>query len=92
MELGRVVGTCYGWNMARQKKINAKRSVKRIDVAPNANGSVVVYTRAGIEARADAIAKDLGVDRKKAFRMLEEGKLRGTVAELRLAPLRFLLS
>lgn len=77
--------------MPRVKKTNAKRSVKRIDIVPKADGSVVVYTRAGIEARADAIAKGLGVDRKKAFRMLEQGKLRGTVAEMRLAPLRFLL-
>jgi hypothetical protein len=78
--------------MPRAKKTNGKRSVKRIDVVPKGDGSVVVWTRAGIEARADAIARDLGVDRKKAFRMLEEGKLRGTAAELRLAPLRFLLS
>jgi hypothetical protein len=78
--------------MARPKKINGKRSVKRVDIVPKANGSVVVFTRAGIEAQADAIAKDLGVNRNKAFRMLEEGKLRGTAAELRLAPLRFLLS
>jgi hypothetical protein len=78
--------------MARPKKTNGKRSVKRVDIVPKANGSVVVFTRTGIEAQADAIAKDLGVNRKTAFRMLEEGKLRGTAAELRLAPLRFLLS
>lgn len=78
--------------MPRAKKINGHRSVKRIDIVSKADGSVVVHTRVGIEARADAIAKDLGVNRKKAFRMLEEGKLRGTSAELRLAPLRFLLS
>ncbi|HEU4734392.1 MAG TPA: hypothetical protein VFT22_41160 [Kofleriaceae bacterium] len=78
--------------MPRSKKINGRRSVKRVDIVPKADDSVVVNTRAGVEARADAIARDLGVDRKKAFRMLEEGKLRGTAAELRLAPLRFLLS
>jgi hypothetical protein len=78
--------------VARPKKINGKRSVKYTDIVPKADGSVVVFTRAGIEARADAIAKDLGVGRTTAFRMLEEGKLRGTAAELRLAPLRFLLS
>jgi hypothetical protein len=74
------------------KKTNgAKRKTKRIDVVPRADGSVVVFTRAGIEARADAVAKGLGVDRKKAFQMLDAGKLRGTVAEMRLSPLRFLL-
>jgi hypothetical protein len=78
--------------VARPKKSNGKRSVKHTDIVPKTDGTVVVYTRAGIEARADAIAKELGVGRKKAFRMLEEGKLRGTAAELRLAPLRFLLS
>lgn len=87
--MGYVRRPCYGWSMARPKKIDGKRSVKRV---PRANGSVVVFTRAGIEAQADAVAKDLGVNRQKAFRMLEEGKLRGTTAELRLAPLRFLLS
>ena len=57
----------------------------------NAKGNVVMHTRAGIEARADAVARDLGVDRKAAFKMLDRGQLRGTVAEMRLAPLRFLL-
>jgi hypothetical protein len=78
--------------MSRPKKSNGKRSVKRVDIVPKANGSVVVFTREGVEAQADAIAKGLGVNRKRAFQMLEEGKLRGTAAELRLAPLRFLLS
>jgi hypothetical protein len=77
--------------MPTTKKTRAKRSIKRTAVVPKANGSVVVFTRAGIEARADAVAKDLGVNREKAFRMLDQGKLRGTVAEMRLAPLRFLL-
>jgi hypothetical protein len=87
-----VVGlSWYGWFMPATKKTKAKRSIKRVDVVPKANGNVVVYTRAGIEARVDAVAKDLGVNREKAFRMLDQGKLRGTVAEMRLAPLRFLL-
>lgn len=90
--MGRVGVPWYGPSMADVKKINGKRPVKRIDVGSDADASVVVRTRAGIEARADAIARELGVGRKKAFRMLEEGKLRGTAAELRLAPLRFLLS
>jgi hypothetical protein len=77
--------------MPTTKRTKAKRSIKRIAVVPKANGSVVVFTRAGIEARADAVAKDLGVNREKAFRMLDQGKLHGTVAEMRLAPLRFLL-
>jgi hypothetical protein len=76
--------------MAATKK-KAKRPVRRTNVVPKANGNVVVFTRVGIEARADAVARDLGVDREKAFKMLDEGKLRGTVAEMRLAPLRFLL-
>ena len=59
--------------------------------ASSEHHSVVVHTRAGIEARADAVALDLGVDRKDAFKMLDCGQLRGTVAEMRLAPLRFLL-
>jgi hypothetical protein len=75
--------------MAAAKK--AKRPVRRTNVVPKANGNVVVFTRVGIEARADAVARDLGVNREKAFKMLDEGKLRGTVAEMRLAPLRFLL-
>jgi hypothetical protein len=77
--------------MPTTKKTKTKRSIKRVDVVQKANGSVVVFTRAGIEARADAVAKELGVNREKAFRMLDQGKLRGTVAEMRLAPLRFLL-
>lgn len=76
--------------MARTKKISARRSAKR-DVALKTDGSVVVYTRAAIEARADAVAKELGIGRDEAFRRLDAGKLRGTAAELRLAPLRFLL-
>lgn len=76
--------------MAAAKK-KAKRPVRRTNVVPKANGNVVVFTRVGIEARADAVARDLGVNREKAFKMLDEGKLRGTVAEMRLAPLRFLL-
>lgn len=76
--------------MAATKKLTRRGPVKRID-APLANGNVVVHTRAGIEARVDAVARDLGVDRKAAFRMLDRGELRGTVAEMRLAPLRFLL-
>jgi hypothetical protein len=77
--------------MATTKKTKAKRAIKRVDVVPEANGSVVVSTRAGIKARAAMVAKDLGVNLQEAFRMLDQGKLRGTVAEMRLAPLRFLL-
>jgi hypothetical protein len=77
--------------MATTKKTKAKRSTRRVDVGSNANGSVVVSTRAGIKGRAAAVAKDLGVNLQEAFRMLDQGKLRGTVAEMRLAPLRFLL-
>lgn len=54
-------------------------------------GNVVTYTRAGILARADAAARDLGVSRQAVFKMLDRGELHGTVAEMRLAPLRFLL-
>jgi hypothetical protein len=74
--------------MATTKK---RGPVKRVDAEPLINGNVVEYTRAGIEARADAVARDLGVNRETAFRMLDRGELRGTVAEMRLAPLRFLL-
>ena len=56
----------HGWRMPRMKTTNGKRPIKRINVVPKVDDSVVVYTRAGIEARADAVAKDLGVDREKA--------------------------
>lgn len=77
--------------MPRSNQTNGKRKIKRAAIVRKRDGSVVVYTRAAIEARADSIAKGLGVDRDKAFRMLDQGKLRGTVAEMRLASLRFLL-
>lgn len=57
-----------------------------------ASGNVVVHTRSSMLARANAVARDLlGVNRKEAFRMLGRGELRGTLAEMQLAPLRFLL-
>jgi hypothetical protein len=55
------------------------------------SGNVVEYTRAGIEAKADAVAARFGWTRAVAFRKLDAGKLHGTVAEMQLAPLRFLL-
>jgi hypothetical protein len=55
------------------------------------DGNVIEYTRAEIEAKADAVAGSFGWTRSVAFRKLDAGKLRGTVAEMRLAPLRFLL-
>jgi len=75
----------------RRKKLTSRGATKRVDAGRAPNGNVVVHTRAGIEARADAVARDLGVDRKAAFKRLDRGQLRGTVAEMQLAPLRFLL-
>jgi hypothetical protein len=79
--------------MQRPKKNKARRPIKGRAAGSSArpNGNVVVLTRADVEARADAVALDLGMGRRAAFRMLDQGKLRGTVAEMRLAPLRFLL-
>ena len=71
-------------------KIMKRGPATRFD-AGSSNGNVVVHTRLGIEARADAVARSLKVSRKVAFQMLDRGELRGTVAEMQLAPLRFLL-
>jgi hypothetical protein len=72
--------------------LNARAEGVAVDrVATDCQGNVVVHTRASIEAWADAVARDLGVDRKAAFKMLDRGQLRGTIAEMQLAPLRFLL-
>jgi hypothetical protein len=52
----------------------------------------VVLTRPELEARADKIALDLlGKSRARAFRLLDQGKLRGTLAEATLSPIRDLL-
>jgi hypothetical protein len=57
-----------------------------------ANGSVVVLTRAELQQRADQASKELvGVTRAQAFKMLDNGKLRGTLAEAVLTPMRDLL-
>lgn len=76
--------------MATANKLIRRRGLKRGDAA-RVNGNVVEYTRAEVEAKVDDVARDLGVSRAVAFRMLDRGELRGTVAEMRLAPLRFLL-
>lgn len=92
-ELPGVGPSWYHSPMLRTKKNKARRPIKGRAAGSSArpNGNVVVLTRADVEARADAVALGLGMGRKAAFRMLDQGKLRGTVAEMRLAPLRFLL-
>ena len=58
----------------------------------NGAGGVVVLTRSELEARADKISHDLlGKSRERAFKMLVQGKLRGTLAEATLSPIRDLL-
>jgi len=53
---------------------------------------VFVLTRPELGARAEKIAQDLlGKSRERAFKMLDQGKLRGTLAEATLSPLRDLL-
>jgi len=71
-----------------------KRAVpKRVNGhGANGHGGVVTLTRPELEARADKIASELlHVSRGRAFTMLDQGKLRGTLAESALAPLRNLL-
>ena len=70
-----------------------KRASKKKHVNGHAAGAVVVLTRPELEARAAQVAKDLvGVSRERAFKMLDQGKLRGTLAEMYLAPIRTLLA
>ena len=53
---------------------------------------VVVLTRPELEAKADKAAHDLlGKSRACAFKMLEQGRLRGTLAEAVLTPMRDML-
>jgi len=70
--------------------VKRKSTEKRVN--GNGVGGVVVVTRPELEARADKVAQDLlGKSRKRAFKMLDEGKLRGTLAEATLSPIRDLL-
>ncbi|HKE13295.1 MAG TPA: hypothetical protein VKB80_00400 [Kofleriaceae bacterium] len=53
----------------------------------------MVRTRKQLEERAEKTARDLlGVSRVRAFKMLDGGKLRGTLAEAALTPIRDLLA
>ena len=71
--------------------MKSRRSKTRKAATP-AGGGVVVLTREGLEKRADEIAADLlKVSRVKAFQLLDKGKLRGTLAEAQLSPIRALL-
>lgn len=59
----------------------------------NGSGAVVVLTREELEARAEKVAQDLlHMSRVEAFRLLDRGKLRGTLAEATLTPIRDLLA
>jgi hypothetical protein len=59
----------------------------------NGSGAVVVLTREELEARAEKVAQDLlHMSRVEAFRLLDRGKLRGTLAEAALTPIRDLLA
>jgi hypothetical protein len=59
----------------------------------NGSGAVVVRTRKQLEERAEKVAQDLlGVSSVRAFKMLDGGKLRGTLAEAALTPIRDLLA
>jgi hypothetical protein len=59
----------------------------------NGSGAVIVLTREQLESRAEQAAQDLlQVSRARAFRLLERGKLRGTLAEAVLTPMRDLLA
>lgn len=65
---------------------------KRVNGHGNGAGGVFVLTRPELEARAEKIAQDLlGKSRERAFKMLDQGKLRGTLAEATLSPIRDLL-
>jgi hypothetical protein len=69
-----------------------KRTTTQKRVNGNGAAGVVVLTRPQLEARADKIAQDLvGTSRARAFKMLDQGKLRGTLAEATLSPIRDLL-
>jgi hypothetical protein len=69
-----------------------KRTTTEKRVNGNGAGGVVVLTRPELLARADKIAQDLlGKSRERAFKLLAQGKLRGTLAEAALSPIRDLL-
>jgi hypothetical protein len=69
-----------------------KRTSTEKRVNGNGAGRVVVLTRHELEARAEKISQDLlGKSRERAFKMLDQGKLRGTLAEATLSPIRDLL-
>jgi hypothetical protein len=52
----------------------------------------IVLTRAQLRAHAEREAKSmLGVSAKRAFRMLDTGELRGTIAACEMSMLRYML-
>jgi hypothetical protein len=72
-----------------------KRAATRRTRSSNGNGSggVVILSRQQLEQRAERVAQDLlQVSRAKAFKLLEKGKLRGTLAEAELTKCRDLLA
>jgi hypothetical protein len=75
------------------KRPAPKKRPAEVHVIPNGSGAVFVKTKAQLEDRAERVAQDLlNVSRVRAFKMLDQGKLRGTLAESALTPLRDLLA
>lgn len=77
---------CYG------ELVKRTTTGRRVNGHGNGAGGVVVVTRPQLEARAEKIAQDLlGKSREHAFKMLDQGELRGTLADATLSPIRDLL-
>lgn len=77
---------------AKLKLVKRMTTGKRVNGHRNGTGGVVILTRPELEARAEKIAQELlGKSRERAFKMLDQGKLRGTLAEATLSPIRDLL-